>query len=409
MASTRGIALGVMAAVLAAFVTVAPVAADWPTSCVALNDLAEEAAGRPHNVGIYQRVAGVNAEAACQHDHRADVQATFAWVWGNHLSTPVEGVWPSTCVALNDLAEAAAGRHQNVGLYQRVYGSDGGPGWIGSAESACRAEHRADVQQTFAWAAPFTSTPASASPPVHDPDYLRVRQVAEARGASPDKAAAVAASVVARAQVDAFLRGADAGVEYGLHACDWQSDACPLAPVYVPPPAPQIEPELQPAWDILRSIRLWDFFALQPGHDTVRVRFDTEQRFAVGNVSAAYHPRSHTILVNPARRHARPGVLAVTIAHELWHAVSPFAWPRDFDACVVDEVWAFILQGLAWHDIYGSGGPTDTDFEWSTWRAYDMLASYPQGVADFDGDVSDWPDMLSYVLFTRGYAERCVS
>ena len=30
--------------------------------------------------------------------------------------------WPTTCVELNDLAEAAVGNHQNVGIYQRTYG-----------------------------------------------------------------------------------------------------------------------------------------------------------------------------------------------------------------------------------------------------------------------------------------------
>ncbi|MDE2902572.1 MAG: hypothetical protein OXP73_06040 [Chloroflexota bacterium] len=320
------------------------------------------------------------------------------------------------CINANDAYELAAGREQNVGIYPRVYGD------VRVAEAVCQHEHRDQRRFTWRHEHPPASTPAPPPPaapdPTTHPDYGRVYEVAQARSGQPELAARMAADVIGRGAVDAFLRGTDSGVLYGAWACPWQSSACPLAPVYVPPPepspppvarGPQIDPGLQPAWDILRSIQLWDFFRLQPGHDTVNVRFDIDGRFAVGIVSAAYHPRSHTILVNPARRHANPGVLAVTIAHELWHAVSPFGWPRNFDACVVDEVWAFITQGLAWHGIFGHTGPPADDFAWSTWRAYDVLVSHPRGAADFDSDVSDWPDMLSYVLFTRDYVERCAA
>ena len=61
----------------------APVAfGQWPTTCVALNDIVEAHLGNDQNVGIYQRVFGAGAEAACQNDHRDDVQATFAWAVG---------------------------------------------------------------------------------------------------------------------------------------------------------------------------------------------------------------------------------------------------------------------------------------------------------------------------------------
>ena len=49
------------------------------TTCVDLNDIVEAHLGNYHNVGIYQQVFGLDAEAACQGDHRSDVLAVFWW------------------------------------------------------------------------------------------------------------------------------------------------------------------------------------------------------------------------------------------------------------------------------------------------------------------------------------------
>lgn len=140
----------------AAFISVA--LAQWPTACVDLNDVVELQLGNEQNAGIYQRVfLGADAERACQGDHRDDVRATFAWTFdgaapaGDLPST----TWPTTCVGLNDFVEAHLGNTGNVGIYQRAFGD--GP----AAESACRFDHRADVQSVFAWAysSPVASLP----------------------------------------------------------------------------------------------------------------------------------------------------------------------------------------------------------------------------------------------------------
>ncbi len=57
-------------------------AAQWPTTCVDLNDIVEGHLGNQGNVGIYQSTFGDQAEAACQNDHREDVRSTFAWALG---------------------------------------------------------------------------------------------------------------------------------------------------------------------------------------------------------------------------------------------------------------------------------------------------------------------------------------
>ncbi len=205
--------------------------AQWPTTCVELNDLAEAAAGAHQNVGIYQRAFGAQAESWCQTDHRDDVRQTFAWALGGE-GQAVAGTWPATCVALNDLAEAARGNPGNVGIYQRAFMDDA------EAERACRSDHRDDVRQTFAWAIPPDvpepePEPGSTSPsvpPTEHPDYHRVRNAALARSGDANLASAVASNVIERRAVDSFLRGTDSGVQYGLWSCPRRTAACPLAP-----------------------------------------------------------------------------------------------------------------------------------------------------------------------------------
>ena len=142
----------ICAAVIASVVTMAalatPVFAQWPTTCVDLNDIVEAHLGNRNNVGIYQRVFGVQAEAACQNDHRDDVRGVFAWAFAD-ASQPTETAtpdlaWPTDCVELNDIVEAHLGNEQNVEIYQRVFGA--------RAEAYCRNDHRADVQGVFGWA-----------------------------------------------------------------------------------------------------------------------------------------------------------------------------------------------------------------------------------------------------------------
>ena len=135
-------------AVAAALVLATPVFAQWPTTCVALNDIVEQHRGNDRNVGIYQRVLGDEAEDGCQADHREDVRGVFAWAFEDSTTTRDPDLpplaWPATCVELNDIVEAHLGNDQNVGIYQRVFGDQ--------AEAGCRGDHREDVRAVFAWA-----------------------------------------------------------------------------------------------------------------------------------------------------------------------------------------------------------------------------------------------------------------
>ena len=57
--------LATAAAALAAMALTSSVLAQWPTTCVDLNDIVEAHLGNDGNVGIYQRVFGNQAELGC--------------------------------------------------------------------------------------------------------------------------------------------------------------------------------------------------------------------------------------------------------------------------------------------------------------------------------------------------------
>ena len=84
-------------AALAAVLLSTPALAQWPTTCVALNDIVENHLGNHNNVGIYQRVFGDQAEQACQNDHRDDVRGVFAWAFpeGGGLVVPLPATSPT--------------------------------------------------------------------------------------------------------------------------------------------------------------------------------------------------------------------------------------------------------------------------------------------------------------------------
>ncbi len=151
----------ILAAVVGALVLVSPVFAQWPTTCVDLNDIVERHLGNHHNVGIYQQVFGDGAEHGCRTDHVDDVRSAFAWASDDTIASRDPNLpqlaWPTDCVELNDIVEAHLVSHHNVGIYQRVFGPE--------AESGCRRDHRDDVRAVFAWAFGADPSPGQAPRP----------------------------------------------------------------------------------------------------------------------------------------------------------------------------------------------------------------------------------------------------
>ena len=174
MRSARA-ALATFVAVVATLALVGPALAQWPTTCVDLNDIVEAHLGNDENVGIYQRVFFDQAEQGCQNDHRDDVRGVFAWAFDGAAEAAApeapDLAWPSDCVELNDIVEASLGNDGNVGIYQGTFGAE--------AEVACRNDHRGDVRGTFAWA--FEPATASASGPPLSYDELVAQSQAAVR------------------------------------------------------------------------------------------------------------------------------------------------------------------------------------------------------------------------------------
>ncbi len=263
--------------------------------------------------------------------------------------------WPTTCIGANDAFESAAGRAENVGLYQRVFPD------ATEAEAACPRDHRADIQTAFAWAveAPTpapTPQPTPALTPAVDhtthPDYQRVRQAALARTGRTDVAVSIAVDVIGRGTVVAFLRGVDDGVQYGRWDCAYRNDACPLAPEGPPQPpqppepsGPRIDSGLQHAWNLIASVPLGARLMDMAEARTVTVRWGA---IDPTGAYARYRPSMHTIWINGELRDARDVVVATFLAHELWHASSPIPRPRTFNQCVADEVWAVATESGVW-------------------------------------------------------------
>ena len=82
---------------------------------------------------------------------RATVAILVAMAVVAATAASVGAQWPTGCVELNDIVELHLANTGNVGIYQQVFGDQ--------AEAACRADHRTDVQTTFAWA--FGTSPTA--------------------------------------------------------------------------------------------------------------------------------------------------------------------------------------------------------------------------------------------------------
>ena len=104
----RRLMIVVIACLSAIALTTGVVAAQWPTTCVELNDIVEAHLGNVGNVGIYQRVFGDQAEQACQNDHRNDVRSVFAWAIGE----PEPAMGPARASGSTSCGPSGSGSHQ---------------------------------------------------------------------------------------------------------------------------------------------------------------------------------------------------------------------------------------------------------------------------------------------------------
>ena len=114
--------VAVLTLVVALSIASAATSGGWPTTCVELNDIIEAQRGNLDRVGIYQRVHGDQAEPACQNDHRAQIQASFAWV----RATPTAAMIPTQAPIATPVPSYAVGGLPTVPRDLRVERSGGG-------------------------------------------------------------------------------------------------------------------------------------------------------------------------------------------------------------------------------------------------------------------------------------------
>ena len=122
MTRVRPTLIAVVVAVAAAAALATPVFAQWPTTCVDLNDVVEQHLGRENNVGIYQRVFGDQAEAGCQGDHREDVRGVFAWAFDLAPPAPPPAVAAPSLPLVDDALYSAVWRGQTEQVRTLVAG-----------------------------------------------------------------------------------------------------------------------------------------------------------------------------------------------------------------------------------------------------------------------------------------------
>ena len=186
----------------------------------------------------------------------------------------------------------------------------------------------ADLERAVLPAAVPAEPPPAPTPTLPDhPDAALVRDTAIARGAAADQAVQIAADVISRGAVDAFLRGTDTGALYGVVHCQWRSPQCPLAPEAPKSPrdaaAALVDPALMPALDLANAEYDIDIFALLINHLDMTVTFGP---LPTGVDARFSYTRSGSpppcIVVNSTNRGERPRALAPALAHELFHALS---------------------------------------------------------------------------------------
>ncbi len=344
----RKIRQAVVIAVAAWLLTSAPALAIWPTTCVEANDAFEYAAGRLHNVGIYERVYPdpVVAEAACQNDHGDDLRRSFAWAFRDERPQP-----PAAPTNLR-----------------------GHPDW-----SRVR-----DVAQA-------RSTDSILSPQIADSVIQRGAVDAFLRGVDDGVQ-------YGRWTCDQSWRSM---------ACP----LAPEQPGgRSPPPAtaggPQVNATLRPAWEVLRRSHAGSRLTGLPGNEAV-VEIDWAADLP-GTALAGWAPNVGLIGVAPGLRGERAEVLAAVIAHEFWHAVSPIPDESGFDNCVADEVRAFIAQAAVWQEI--SPGSLRSPLEQAQQRLVDLWLSDPGDEGrSVPEDVSGYPGLRAHALYDYDYVTTCAA
>ena len=307
----------------------------WPTACVGLNDIVEAHLNRPGNVGIYERAYGDQAEANCRADHRADVQAAFAWAVP--VSAPSPTAPPPEPTPAGGLPTAP--RNLAIQPLDPVTRSD---------DVRVRAAPPADggglPLQGYRWSVTGAT--------------VRGGTLASSGGA-----------------FDITLYDLTIGEHtFAVNAFNARGDGPYASFNFTVTAPPRRDPTLQAALDLLTSgehlgehlASLWTELLEKPEARATEIVFGTLPSSAL----ARYSPANNTITVNSDLRGERLEALATTLAHELWHVAARYAnrYPQTREGCFQNETDAAKAAASIWASF---GPPTPrTDYEWSIYFRY---------------------------------------
>lgn len=132
------------------------------------------------------------------------------------------------------------------------------------------------------------------------------------------------------------------------------------------PPAVPVDPALQPAWELLLTVR-----GREPRRDGAELATHAATRgvgVAVGPVrdggAATYRHANRLVVVAPEYLGEDPRALAAVLAHELTHARQIPSEPEQWGYCLALELDAMISQNDAWAWLWPDGAlPTGTVLE----------------------------------------------
>ena len=125
--------------------------------------------------------------------------------------------------------------------------------------------------------------------------------------------------------------------------------AAPTTPATMETPSPRIADGLQGAWALFAVTNIGQkLIRDEPNTSAVRIQW---QDINDPNVFSVYTPSTNTISVKRSLRTESAAALAAVLAHDIWHAASPFPYPRDAQTCIQDEVLAYRTQARVWFEL----------------------------------------------------------
>lgn len=164
-------------------------------------------------------------------------------------------------------------------------------------------------------------------------------------------------------------------------------------------PSQRIVAGLLPAWLLMLSTEWGGILGEHGEAETVRVRWSTS---LADDVFGDYNSARHVIRIAERYRGERPELLAAFLAHEFHHATSTIPYPRSYDSCIEDEMWAMVYEVVVWDEFNLT---PNTQAERNVQAA--LQAARRLRPVDDSVPIAEWTRWRAYVEDQLGYRDRC--